>query len=739
MTYGSYHPLWMSTEGSMSVKDVAREKTLVTISGTPSSPLALDDLATGADGQPLNRLNPQWILTNIEAIPYRLGGWYQYNHLLATGVGEEEQTSATLFDSLVLEQYNGIFTLLNPTIGNAYLSWIDNRDMWRNGLLDEWWRSADPTIGTLGDCHVYREQTWPLYTIFTRRTAIQFDISGISIPSGSSLIGGYISITKAPASTSRCFNIGLFGDTETNNYDFTVRGQIFGSATVYDDFDNGIMRNADAKATWTNNGTNTQEVFTLTSKVIGYISYILTDTPKKLTFLFTHIEDDTTEFTGSGNGIYQIERTGCTKYYIMSASITLVFGTLKPTVISYAAFSISTETAYSQGDVTDAGGATITSRGFVYKTNTGQDPTILDAMVVSGSGTGFFSAQMTGLIPSTSYKFCAFATSSAGTSYSSVRTFTTTAASLPTLSTTSISSIQQTTATGGGNITSNGGATITSRGICWVVYSAGYVPTIADSVDYSGSGSGSYTSYLINLTAGTQYRVRAFAVNSVGISYGDTQIFTSSSGTVYTPTLTTVSVTNIEENTAQSGGSSLDDRGYSITAKGCVWCQYMLGHPNIHQHSHTTDGTGTAAFISYLTSLADSTEYNVCAYATNSQGTGYGNVLSFTTDGDYAPTVTSNTVTSISDTSALCGGNVTSDGGASVTERGCCWIRQDAWRDPDYGDSRSSNGTGTGTFTSSISPLSNSTTYLVRAYAKNSVGISYGVVQTFTTLTDIPD
>ena len=94
------------------------------------------------------------------------------------------------------------------------------------------------------------------------------------------------------------------------------------------------------------------------------------------------------------------------------------------------------------------------------------------------------------------------------------------------------------------------------------------------------------------------------------------------------------------------------------------------------------------------------------------------------------PTVTTNPVTNITQTSATCGGNVTSDGGANVTARGVCWSTNP---NPTIGNAHTSDGTGTGTFISSITGLSPNTTYYVRAYATNSAGTAYGNEVSFTT------
>ena len=94
---------------------------------------------------------------------------------------------------------------------------------------------------------------------------------------------------------------------------------------------------------------------------------------------------------------------------------------------------------------------------------------------------------------------------------------------LPTLTTT-ISSINGTSAVSGGDITNNGGGAVTSRGICWGTSSN---PTIGDNSTVNGSGTGSFTSNLSGLTRNTTYYVRAYAINSAGISYGNEWSFTT--------------------------------------------------------------------------------------------------------------------------------------------------------------------------------------------------------------------
>jgi parallel beta-helix repeat protein len=89
---------------------------------------------------------------------------------------------------------------------------------------------------------------------------------------------------------------------------------------------------------------------------------------------------------------------------------------------------------------------------------------------------------------------------------------------LPFVSTTSITDISTYTATGGGNVTHDGSIALTYRGICWNTATS---PTIANPSTLAGTtGEGSYVSYLTELNASTHYYVRAFAYNTVGLSYG---------------------------------------------------------------------------------------------------------------------------------------------------------------------------------------------------------------------------
>src|SRR5690554_4082552 len=94
------------------------------------------------------------------------------------------------------------------------------------------------------------------------------------------------------------------------------------------------------------------------------------------------------------------------------------------------------------------------------------------------------------------------------------------------------------------------------------------------------------------------------------------------------------------------------------------------------------------------------------------------------------PVLSTTAITDITQTTAKSGGNITSDGGATVTVRGVCWSTNQT---PTISDNKTTDGTGAGNFVSSISGLTANTTYYVRAYATNSNGTAYGSAMSFTT------
>lgn len=271
-----------------------------------------------------------------------------------------------------------------------------------------------------------------------------------------------------------------------------------------------------------------------------------------------------------------------------------------------------------------------------------------------------------------------------------------------------------------GAVSSGGGSSVTSRGICWSTTSG---PTVSDSKTSEGTGEGSFVSTLTRLQFGTKYYARAYAENSRGVSYGNEVSFT----TVRPPSVTTTALSNPTSTSVATGGTVDSDGGSPVTARGVCWAK--TPNPTV-SNSKTNNGTGVGTFVSNISSLESNTQYYIRAYATNAVGTSYGNELIFTTLSQQALVLSTTSVTSITSTGATGGGVISSDGGSTITARGVCWSLSP---NPTVANSKTIDGSGTGSFTSSITGLLPSTTYHVRAYATNQNVTTYGEDVTFTT------
>ena len=301
---------------------------------------------------------------------------------------------------------------------------------------------------------------------------------------------------------------------------------------------------------------------------------------------------------------------------------------------------------------------------------------------------------------------------------------------LPTLSATSAATaITSSSFTTGGSIGSDGGAFVTARGVVW---NTSTNPTISFSTKTTdGTGIGDFSSSVTGLTSGVTYYVRAYATNSVGTKYGP-EITVNSAQAVAT-LATTTAASSITATSASSGGNITYNGGATVTASGVVWS--TSASPTVALSTKTTDGAATGTFTSSITGLSPGTLYYVRSYATNNAGTSYGAQISFTTL--TTPTLAATTAaSSIASTTATSGGNTSADGGSAVSVRGIVW---GTTSNPTTAlTTKTTDGTGTGTYTSSLTGLTAATLYYVRSYATNAVGTVYGAEISFTTLAVAP-
>jgi len=306
-----------------------------------------------------------------------------------------------------------------------------------------------------------------------------------------------------------------------------------------------------------------------------------------------------------------------------SSSVTLDTITQVGTATTQAASGVGSTSATANGNVTDDGVPTNSSKGVYWGTSTG----VLPNQLAAGSGgEGAFTVSMTSLSPGTTYYYKAY-TYNGQYGYGSEVNFTTDAV-VPTVTTQAASDVTFEACTGNGNITATGGASVTRRGFCYVAGVAGD-PTTADSTAYDDGtfSTGAYTKAITGLSAATGYRVRAYAVNSVGTSYGTTVQVTTASADA--PVVTTSTTTLLMKTYARVGGNVTDEGSNSVTERGIYY-----GTTEETQATKVANGSGEGVFPVMVTGLDADTTYYFKAFATSSIDTSYGDILHFTTGAD---------------------------------------------------------------------------------------------------------
>ncbi len=383
---------------------------------------------------------------------------------------------------------------------------------------------------------------------------------------------------------------------------------------------------------------------------------------------------------------------------------------------------INLTSALLSGELKFNGNDKSTTVGFCWSESS--QPTLSNNHKEVSYTSNIFKHQVSNLKDETKYYVRAYAQNKIGIVYGEEKSFTTNATSLPIITTSTITQITETSAVAGGNITNDGGAEIQERG---VVYSTTEYPTTSNNKVQSSKGTGSFTCNLMNLSDETTYYVRAYAINKKGTAYGEQVSFKTKAYSL--PTVTTNDATNILYHSASIGGNVTNDGGVSVTERGVVYGTSQ--NPTI-SNNKIISGTGTGTFTCELTGLLDGTNYYVRAYARNKKGVAYGEQKTFATKAYYKPTVTTTAVSNITFNSATIGGTVSSDGGASITERGV--VYSSTTPNPTINQTVvKSHTNGLGSFTCYLTGLMAGTTYYARAYAKNAIGISYGESVQFKT------
>lgn len=365
-------------------------------------------------------------------------------------------------------------------------------------------------------------------------------------------------------------------------------------------------------------------------------------------------------------------------------------GGTAPTATTVAASSITTSSATLNGTV-NANNATTTVT-FEWGTTTSLGNSInATPNSVTGTTNTNVTANLTGLSANTTYYYRVKAVSANGTTYGSTMSFTTaanpTSVTLPYSQTFSSSSMPT------GWTTQNTGTSITER---W---------SVSNTANAGGSAYEMKCTYQ-NVNPGTT-RLITPAINTSGVSQV-TLTFRHMLDAYSTGVTLRVQTSNDKTNWTNTSWS------------------VATSSTNINATSVTVNiTTNLNSATTYIAFVAEGNLYNIDYWYIDNVSVAAGS-------GATTPTVTTGSVSNITSSTATVAGNVTADGGATVTERGICYSTS---QNPTTANSKVASGSGTGSFSANLSGLAANTTYYARAYAINAQGTSYGSQVSFTTTT----
>ncbi|MDP1827067.1 MAG: hypothetical protein Q8L48_27585 [Archangium sp.] len=437
--------------------------------------------------------------------------------------------------------------------------------------------------------------------------------------------------------------------------------------------------------------------------------------------------------------------------------LTFTTPALIPSVATAAATSVTSFTAVFNGSADPNGSAatgffrySTTSPGSCTNAFGTRAPAAGGTALGGGNGSVAFTETVTGLLAGTTYYYCALSTNGIGTGPGNLLSFTTLVA-VPAVTTTAASSVTGTTATLNGSVNPNGASTTawfrlasSDPGSCSDVFGT-RIPASSGSALGSGSFATPYAQAATGLNPGTTYYYCSIAQNSQGTTLGSVLTFT----TPDVPSVTSNAATLVTATSATLNASAIPN---GATATG--WFRYSASNPGTCSDAFGTRipavsggtalGAGAAPvdFSRAIAGLTPGTTYFYCGLASNSVGTGFGSLLTFTTP-PTAPLVTSNGVSLITGSTATLNGLANPRGDATTgwfryatASPGTC---NDSFgtRAPAAGGSALGSSNGSIAYVENLVGLSPGTTYYYCAIAQNSVGLGFGGVGSFTTQ-DVP-
>jgi uncharacterized protein (TIGR02145 family) len=450
-------------------------------------------------------------------------------------------------------------------------------------------------------------------------------------------------------------------------------------------------------------------------------------------------------------GVYETSEAGkmmgysvrCVQDFDVQATLPIVSST-------YNITNITANTATCGGYVDDDGGATITARGVVWSTT--PNPTIEtnEGFTEDGTGTGSFTSELTGLTAENTYYVKAYASNEVGTAYGQEESFATPV---------SFNCGDEVTFIYNGSSVTY--LTVESNGRCWLDRNLGAMHVAGFSTDSTSYGdlfqwgraadghqlidwnnpggtpiSGTTSTLSSTDTPGHNDFILAPNAPNDWISPQNDNLWQGADG-INNPCPSGWRVpTEAEWTTELNSWSSQDVTGAFASALKLT----VAGFRN------NSDGglVDVGSFGYYWSSTVDGIMSVRLGFGSTSAS--FGNLLRaqgiavrcIKDEETQAslPTISTESITNITDVSATSGGNITSNGGATITARGVVWSTTP---NPtiETNEGFTEDGTGTGSFTSELTGLTAENTYYVKAYASNEVGTAYGQEESFSTTTEM--
>ena len=233
------------------------------------------------------------------------------------------------------------------------------------------------------------------------------------------------------------------------------------------------------------------------------------------------------------------------------------------------------------------------------------------------------------LEPGKKYYYCAYASSGYSIARGEIKEFSTTDSNAPVFSELAVENKDEKSFTVATTILDEGGSDLILCGFCWkLVEEDSKEPTVEDKVSNVSAQSSAISTRIKDLTPNKNYLVRAYGINAKGVGYGKTVTVSTNNATV--PAVSSINPVDSTALSVSVKASILSAGESTVTEIGFCWSAENQ-EPTTANMKYDATGQGQAGFTYSIEGLTPETTYYIRAYAVNGQGTGYGDVYTYTT------------------------------------------------------------------------------------------------------------